>query len=299
LPYKNFYEGSIMHTTKSSTLKWASAPRLGQVLFCLATAAVAAPAAALTNATVTTTDFTNLGTLGGANGVLVAPNWVLTAAHVAGNSSALIGTSFQSADGSATVDAAYVFDGSSNFPDNDIALVHLSSAISSGALPTLNDSATNEAMVYFGGDVTLASAQSAGQRSYGFANGLGGTTTYTDPNTSVTSTVNWILTAGATNTEGGDSGSALYLGQVTDGTGQVLMGIASADGNYLGSSFSAYVDVSAYKDWINQTIAGSGLSGSTQTVRWLSAVPESSTFALMSFGLGCMGLAAARRRRPS
>lgn len=285
-----------MHTTESTRLTWASSPRLGQVLFCLAAAAAAAPAAALTNATVTTTDFTNLGTLGGANGVLVAPNWVLTAAHVAGNSTALVGTSFQSADGSATVDAAYVFDGSSNFPDNDIALVHLSSAINSGALPTLNDSATNDAMVYFGGDVTLASAQS-GQRSYGFATGLGGTTTYTDPTTSVTSTVNWILTSGATNTESGDSGSALYLGKVTDGTGQVLMGLASADGNYLGSNFSAYVDVSAYKSWINQTIAGSGLSGSTQTVHWLSAVPESSTFALMSFGLGCMGLAAARRRR--
>lgn len=285
--------GRLLAHITMSNMPYLNPRSLRLALLVLSLFGLSQAARALTNATATT-NFTNLGNLGGANGVLIAPNWVLTAAHVAGNSTALAGSSFQSGDGSSTIDAAFVFDGTSNFPDNDIALVHLTSAINSSSLPILNDSSVNDTISYLGGNLTLASSVNSTQRDYGYATGSGEVQMYN------TSTVNWIITSGSTNVVGGDSGSALYMNQVTDGAGQVLLGVASAEtttGNgVVAVNQSAYVLVSYYKTWIDTTIANSGLSGSNQTVQWVSAVPETSSVLAMLLGVGGLCLLGQKRR---
>lgn len=59
-----------------------------------------------------------MGELGSASGVLIADNWVLTAAHVA-NALTLGASSFDSLGGASLIDAVYTFL-SAAFPNNDI-----------------------------------------------------------------------------------------------------------------------------------------------------------------------------------
>lgn len=101
----------------------------------LAAGLLAQPAQALTDST-STTGLQSVGALDGLSGVLIASNWVLTAAHVASGLS-VGSSSFVTDGGSATVAAVYRFSNEA-FPANDIALVQLSSSLSSGVLPTLN-----------------------------------------------------------------------------------------------------------------------------------------------------------------
>ncbi len=257
----------------------------------LASCAVAAalfgtlPAHAIVNGTPTTS-FTAVGELGGTSGVLITDNWVLTAAHVA--SSLTVGSSsFVSLGGSSLIDAIYTFS-SAGFPSNDIALVHLSTSLDI-ATPILNDVVITASQVASLGTLTMASAQNQSP------NGHATTTAYEATSTRPADdgppvAVNWLLTHGQSHVQGGDSGSALFAGAVTDSAGEVLLGIASAvllSDSTGAVEGSAYVQVASYKSWIDATMAGSG-----QQAVWVSSVPEPSSLLLLALG----GLAILARR---
>lgn len=243
------------------------------------------PAHAITNGTPTTS-FTAVGELGSTSGVLITDNWVLTAAHVAG--SLTVGSSsFVSLGGSSLIDAVYTF-ASSGFPSNDIALVHLSTALDI-ATPFLNDLVITSSKVASLGTLTMASAQNQAPNGRATTTAHDVTTTYAvDDGAPVT--VNWLLTQGQALLQGGDSGSALFAGEASDSAGEVLLGIASAvtinDGSGIAES-SAYVQVASYRSWIDATMASSG-----QQAVWVSSVPEPSALLLCALG----GLAILARR---
>lgn len=243
------------------------------------------PAHAITNGTPTNS-FSAVGELGGTSGVLIADNWVLTAAHVA-NSLTVGSSSFVSLEGSSLIDAIHTFS-SAGFPSNDIALVHLSTSLDI-APPFLNDLVITSSQVATLGTLTMASAQNQSPNGYATTTAYDATLTYPVDN-SAPVTVNWLLTQGQSLVQGGDSGSALFAGQATDSAGEVLLGIASAvllnDATGLAEG-SAYVQVANYKDWIDATMASSG-----QQATWVSSVPEPSSLLLCALG----GLAILARR---
>lgn len=245
----------------------------------------ALPAHALEGGTATS-NFAVVGAIGGTSGVLIADNWVLTAAHVAKNVSTGA-TTFNSFQGTSVIDQVFLFSHEA-FPANDIALVHLSTSIS-GEHAVLNGSVIHDSQVEALGPLTAASAQN--QQPNGYASTTAIAATATDEVDTGSNTVNWLLTQGGT-VQGGDSGSALFLGQVTDSHGAPLLGIASAliafdDGS---PSLSGYVQVSAYRSWIDTTLSFNG----GQQATWVSAVPEPSLPALLMAG-GLIAAAMARR----
>jgi V8-like Glu-specific endopeptidase len=245
----------------------------------------ALPAHAIINGTPTTS-FSAVGELGGTSGVLIADNWVLTAAHVA-NSLTAGASSFVSLEGSSLIDAIYTFS-SSGFPSHDIALVHLSTSLEI-ATPFLNDKAITSSQLPSLGTLTMASAQNQSPNGYATTTAYGVTSTFaTDAGDNAT--VNWLLTGGSARVQGGDSGSALFTGEVTDSAGEVLLGIASAviinDDTGIAEG-SAYVQVASYRSWIDATMASSG-----QQAIWVSSVPEPSSLLLCALG----GLAILARR---
>lgn len=252
---------------------------LGQLPASCALAAAlccALPAQAIVNGTATTS-FSAVGALGGASGVLIADNWVLTAAHVA-NGLSVGSSSFTSLDGSSLVDAVYTFS-SSAFPNNDIALVHLSTAFDT-ATPILNDVAIRSSQIASLGTLTMATAQNQNPNGYATTTAQRTLTTYTE--NGVTSTVNWLITTGQAYVQSGDSGSALFKGAVSDSAGAVLLGVASAaltNDTTGANEGSAFIQVANYKAWIDATLASSG-----QQVLWTSSVPEPSTLALYALG---------------
>jgi hypothetical protein len=234
---------------------------------------------------IASTDFLHLGTVGagGLDGVLIAPNWVLTAAHVAGSA-----TTFQSGYGSAAVDAAYRAPGAA-FPSNDIALLHLATPIAADLFPTLASVALSSGDASAYGAVTAAVAGSGGQ-FYAWSV-LTGAIDSAESDSGATLTVHYLAVAAAANgsalLQGGDSGSALFAGQAED-SAALLLGIASATGN----ATSYYVQPAAYREWMDATMAASG-----QHALWSAApVPEPGTIALWLAGLACV--AGARRRTP-
>lgn len=236
----------------------------------------ASPAHAIVNGT-NTSSFSAVGELGSASGVLIANNWVLTAAHVA-NGLTLGGSSFDSLGGASLIDAVYTFS-SAAFPNNDIALVHLSTSLDT-ATPILNDQVIKNNQAASLGTLTMATAQT--QEPNGFATTLASGAITTNTENNVTSTVNWIITNGQAYLQGGDSGSALFKGAVSDSAGSLLLGIASAalvNDTTGASEGSAFVQVANYKSWINTTMASSG-----QQAVWASNVPEASTMALYALG---------------
>lgn len=249
---------------------------------------LAAPAHALVNGTATS-NFSAVGDLAGASGVLIADSWVLTATHVATQLTA--GTStFSSLAGSSLVDAVYSFS-SAAFPNNDISLVHLSTAITAAALPVLNDQIVRGNQSSSLGTMTIVTSKNQEPNGFGTVSPYAVVTTNQDSTTGVTSTVNWIVTSGAVHVEGGDSGGALFKGAVTDSGGALLLGITSAAPTLsTGESLSAFVQVANYKSWIDATMASSG-----EHAVWLSTVsnvPEPSTLALFALS----GLALLIRR---
>jgi V8-like Glu-specific endopeptidase len=250
---------------------------------CLAMAALwSAPTAhAIVNGTPTTS-FQAVGELGGASGVLIADNWVLTAAHVA-NSLTIGASSFDSLNGSSLISGIHTFSNES-FPAHDIALVQLSTSLHT-ATPFLNDLLITPGQVASLGTLTMASAQNQ------VPNGYATTTAYSAPSThtsddGIPHTVNWLLTDGLARVQGGDSGSALFMGEASDSAGEVLLGIASAIlfNDKAGSAeSSAYVQLAHYRNWIDATMASSG-----QQAIWVSSVPEPS--GLLLCGLGALAI---------
>lgn len=240
-----------------------------RLLLCAALVCVpSAPSYALTNASPTSS-YSAVGDLGTASGVQVAPNWVLTATHVAVGLIANT-SSFVSTAGRSIVDAVYPFS-TQAFPANDISLVHLATPVNS-SLPFLPSSVLNTSDASLLGSVTLVSAQNDVPNGVGEAAGKGTMTmmrTASGP-----ATVNLLITQGSASVQGGDSGSALLRGLPTDSLNASLIGIASAE---MGNSTSGYVQPAAYRAWIDKTMAPS-----SQHVKWLPVpVPEPST--LMMF----------------
>jgi hypothetical protein len=234
-----------------------------------------------------TSSYSAVGEIGGATGILIADNWVLTVNHVAAG--VTTGSSFVSLTGSSVVDAVYRYS-TAAFPNNDIALVHLSTALSSSGVPVLNDTALKSSTLSSLGALTVVTAANQTPNGQGSVTAQSLMATYKDAN-GVSYTANWLVTSGTVYVEGGDSGSALFKGSVADSAGALLLGLASAslnDGS--GNPLSAFVQVSAYKSWIDTTMAASG-----QMATWLSAVPEPSTWALSCLGL--IGMVATCRRR--
>ena len=257
--------------------------------------AVSLPAHALVNS-ADTTRFSAVGEVGGASGVQIAPNWVLTAAHVAVNVVSHV-TSFQSMAGTSVIDAAITFS-SEDFPSHDIALLHLSTALDN-ALPQLNDQVITSGQANKYGTVTLVTAQNQEP------NGLGLSTLKSTMNSEYQDgarhIVNWLITQGGASVQGGDSGSALFKGTPADSGGSTLLGVASAAFN-ASSGSSAYTQVAAYKSWINSTMAASGQSAlwastPTAVLAATSVVPEPATGALfMLFGAAALAHRPTRRK---
>ena len=259
----------MKHRLSSSRHLWASCALAAA--FCSAM-----PAQAIVNGTATTS-FSAVGALGDATGVLVADNWVLTAAHVA-TALSVGSSSFSSLGGSSLVDAVYTFS-SAAFPNNDIALVHLSTGLDT-ATPILNDLVIKSNQVASLGTLTMVTAQNQDPNGHATTNAYAAITTNTS--NGVTSTVNWLLTHGEAYVQSGDSGSALFKGAVSDSAGAILLGIGSAalvNDTTGASEGSAFVQVASYKTWIDATMASSG-----QQVVWASSVPESSTLAMFALG---------------
>lgn len=251
------------------------------------------PAHALVNGT-DTSSFSAVGAIGGTTGVLIADNWVLTAAHVA-NGIIPNSLSFESLLGSSLIDGVYTFSNSA-FPNNDIALLHLATAIDADT-PILNDKVVKASQATSLGTLTIATAQNQSPNGVGTTTAITAKPSYTDSSSGTSYTVNWLITNGPAYVEGGDSGSALFKGAVSDSGGSLLLGVASASlTDAFGNPESAFVQVASYKSWIDSTMASSG-----QQARWLSSpVPEPSTVSLFAVaGLLALGHRGARALRRS
>ena len=122
--------------------------------------------------------------------------------------------------------------------------------------------------------------------------------------------VNWLLTYDDSYSRPyvwpGDSGGALLLNHVTDSPFAVLAGITAALNirtveNAGNTEYeSAFVQLAAYRDWIDGVMLGDGHDD--QLANWMAmrslaaAVPELPPAALLVAGLAMLGWRRARRR---
>lgn len=255
------------------------------------------PAQAISNSTPTTA-FAPVGFFG----VQVAPDWVLTANHVAaaffpiGAST----TAFSNGFGERTVIDRFDAPGSTGFPANDLTLLRLapgaggnffqplaSDLFGVGSFPAL--------------DVTIVSAaNSTLPRAYGH-------TTVTEFAAQIDPddggplglvTVNYLLSFDASvYVQSGDSGGGLYAGHVLDSAGAPLLGLSSAQLGEQGqpAEGSAFVQLAPYRSWLDATLVAA--PGNTQQLNWVSAIPEPGTWLLMGLGLAALAASTARRSR--
>jgi hypothetical protein len=263
-----------------------------KLLLCCLPLTVALPAAAIVGGT----DTSKFGQV--SNGVQITESWVLTARHVG----IKVGDTFADGYGSAIVGARYEL-GAGPTLVNDLALLRLTTPIAAPSLSLLSD------LLPIGSltpplAVTIATGRNQDPRGYGQTRiaevvdqvelDVGGVLgTYA---------VNWLVTYdaahGAPYVQGGDSGGGLFLGHVTDSAGAALMGITSAQVQFDeagGGGFgSAFVQLAAYRSWIDETMRLDMTD--SQTVRWVSAVPEPATLSMWLAGLLVAGGMGARRR---
>lgn len=263
-----------------------------KLLLCCLPLTAALPAAAIVGGTPTE----SFGQL--SNGVQITENWVLTARHVG----IKVGDTFADGYGSATVGARYEL-GAGPTLVNDLALLRLTTPIAAPQLSLLAD------LLPVGPlasplAVTIATGRNQTPRGYGqtvvaeaidaVQLDVGGTV--------ATYPVNWLVTYdaqhGAPYVQGGDSGGGLFLGHVTDSAGAALLGITSAQVQFDeagGGGFgSAFVQLAAYRSWIDETMRLD--TADSQTVRWVSAVPEPATLSMWLAGLMVLGGMGTRRR---
>ena len=99
--------------------------------------------------------------------------------------------------------------------------------------------------------------------------------------------------------QGGDSGGALFMGNVLDATSP-LWGITSAqiydeDANGQATNYrSGFVDIASYRSWIDATMSAD--LADDQMFNWvITAVPEPSSVGLLALGLGLVAWRARRR----
>lgn len=239
-----------------------------------------------------TTDFDVVGAFStGASGVQITDSWVLTARHVGAAS----GATFTDGFGSAIVAQRYQLSGP-GFPQNDLALLRLATPIPIAALPiesTLLPPGELAAPIA----ATMASGANQAPRGYGHTL-VQEVLDEVDPDDAgplPTVPVNWLLahtaSSGPPYVQGNDSGGGLFLGQVSDSS--TLLGIASAaftDEQDPTLHASGFVQLAAYRDWIDATMAADPFD--TQTVLWVSSVPEPASLLLWA---GALALAGARR----
>ena len=268
--------------------------RLLQVASLTLAVAAALPAQAIDGGT----DTTAFGQVG--SGVLIAPNWVLTARHL----SYPVGSTYSNGYGSSTV-AAFYSAGSGDYPFADLMLLRLDTAITAPGI-SLNATALGDGTGY-DIDATIVTGHNQVPRGYAFTS-VREFQTMVDPDGDGPLTpvvANFLVTYpigyGAPYVEGGDSGGGLFLGHVTDAT-TPLWGITSAqlydeDAQGNQSNFaSGFVQVANYRSWIDATMQSDLADG--EMASWVvTSVPEPGTVALWALGLTLLSAAARRRRR--
>ncbi len=272
-------------------------PRSVALAGLLALAAVATPSAqAISNGTPTTA-FAPVGFFG----VQVAPDWVLTANHVAAAFFPIdAGTiAFANGFGERNVIARFDAPGAGPFPANDLSLLRLAPGTGLGSgffQPVSSDLFSTGTFPAL--DVTIVSAANSSlPRAYGHST-VSEFATQIDPDDAGPLgpvTANYLLSHDAqVYVQSGDSGGGLFLGQVTDSGGAPLLGLSSAQLGEEGQppTGSGFVHLAVYRGWIDATLATA--AGNTQQIQWVSSVPEPGAWVL--WGLGLAALASCWRR---
>ena len=260
----------------------------------LTLAAAALPAQAIVGGT----DTTAFGQV--SSGVLIAPNWVLTARHL----NYPVGSTYSNGYGSSTV-AAFYSAGSGDYPFADLMLLRLDTAITAPAV-SLNATALGDGTGY-DFDATIVTGLNQVPRGYAFTT-VREFQTLVDPDgddpmapVEANFLITYPLGYGAPYVQGGDSGGGLFMGHVLDATSP-LWGITSAQlydeddqGNPINFA-SGFVQVANYRSWIDATMQADLSDG--QLASWVvTSVPEPGSLILWAAGLALLGVRAGRRGR--
>jgi Trypsin len=263
-----------------------SAAALGALL----AASALMPAQAVVGGTATT----NFWAVGPTMGVQVAPDWVLTANHVA----LLPGQTFMNGYGSRTVAATYRAPGAGLFPQEDLALLRLVPATTLAPYLQISSTLFPEGRFAKVPATIVSGTNPSSGRGYAH-NFFEEFSTLIDPDDSGPLTpviANYLLSYDPLQyVEGGDSGGALFLGHVLDSVSP-LLGITSAriEDENLVPIGSGFVELAVYRDWIDATMLAD--PADNQVLQWVSVIPEPPAMLLWAAGLVLLGRRAQRAR---